>query len=71
LSDYRHALLQLMDRIGAIAVDAAADEFLRQLGPAIPTDHRRGNVRGVQKWETILRSARQQLAQVCRMRVSQ
>jgi len=63
LADYRHALLQWMDRIGSIAVDAAPSEFRRQLGALIPEDHRRGNVRGVQKWETLVRSAREQLAQ--------
>jgi hypothetical protein len=63
LADYRHALLHLMDRIGSIAADAAPTEFLRQLGALIPEDHRHRNVRGIQKWETILRSARQQLAQ--------
>jgi len=44
-------------------VEAAPAEFLRQLSVRIPDDHRHGNVRGVQKWETILRSAREQLAQ--------
>jgi len=63
LADYRQALLQLMDQIGSIAVDAAPTEFLRQLNAQIPDDHRHSNVRGIQKWETILRSAREQLAQ--------
>jgi hypothetical protein len=60
--DYYPALLWLVEQAGALRAADATGEFDRRFGHLIPPEQRRAAAGGVKKWETMLRSARENLA---------